>query len=556
MKNIKHYIPSLFLLGLTLVACNEDEFLGEEPLDFFSPSNSFVTFENFESAVFDLYAQFRNLKFAGTNNAQAHLYGTDIFFDARESTSNNRIGDYNVTFNPTSQMPRWHWTRLYKIATSANTIIDRLPDGELNSEQRVSIEAEARFFRALAYRHLAYLFGDVPLLLSEVTSPKTDFTRSPQAEVLSQVAADLSFAADNLPAVADAADGRASDLAAKHLLAETYLSQKNWAEAIAMANTVIDDPATDLMRDRFGSRASEAGDVYYDLFRRGNQNRSSGNTEAIWVAQMEVDVPGGMLIATGRPGNILERQHVPASWTLQDPDGKPAVLGWRSDLNTGGRGVSFLQPTAFFENTLWESDFENDFRNSEFNYIREFRYDDPASAWFDSSAVQYPGPNLLAQAWRWYPWLSKVTTPGRHPDNLYANAELGLLSSAGGSTYADQYYIRLAETYLLRAEAYLGQGDNEKAAADINTVRSRSNASPITAGEVTIDYILDERARELSIEEDRRITLHRLGKLVERVRLFNPHNADEIQDFHSLWPLPASEIEANINATLVQNPGY
>ncbi len=287
-----------------------------------------------------------------------------------------------------------------------------------------------------------------------------------------------------------------------------------------------------------------------------DENRSAGNTEAVWVAQMEVDVPGGLLISTGRPGNILERQHVPASWTLQDPDGKPAVLGWRSDLNTGGLGVSFLQPTAFFENTLWQSDFDNDMRNSEFNYIRDFRYDDPASAWLDSSAVKYPGPNLMAQAWRWYPWLSKVTTPGRHPEALFANAELGLLSSAGGSTYADQYYIRLAETYLLRAEAYLQRGEVEKAAADINVVRARSNANPVISGVVDIDFILDERARELSIEEDRRITLQRLGKLVERVRLYNPHNADEIEDFHEEWPIPATEIEANINTQLAQNPGY
>ena len=75
-------------------------------------------------------------------------------------------------------------------------------------------------------------------------------------------------------------------------------------------------------------------------------------------------------------------------------------------------------------------------------------------------------------------------------------------------------------------------------------------------GQVTIDYILDERARELSLEEDRRITLSRTGKLVERVRLYNDHNGPQIQEFHAVWPLPVSEIDANINADLDQNPGY
>lgn len=556
MKRTKIYLYLFVFLGLAYSSCNEDSFLKEEPLDFYSPSNSFITFANFESAVFDLYAQFRDLRFNASDNSRAHLYGTDLMFDARESTANNRFGDYTVTLNPTSNMPVWHWTRLYKIVTSANTIIDRLPDGELTEAQRAEIEAEARLFRAIGYRYLVNLFGGVPLLLNEVTTPAANFSRAEASEIRDQIITDATIAANNLPGITEVADGRASNLVAQQLLAETYLSQSKWEEAIAAASVVIDDPNTALMTERFGSRSGEPGDVYYDLFRVGNQNRSSGNTEAIWVAQMETDVPGGFLSSTSNVGNSLERIHAPAAWTLTDPDGQPAVLGWRSDLNTGGRGVSFLQPTDFFENTLWESDFDTDIRNSPHNYIRDFRYDNPASAWFDSSAVKYPGPNLLAQGWRWYPWLSKVTTPGRHPEALYADLELGLLTAGGGSTYTDVYYMRLAETYLLRAEAYLGNGDLEMAAADINVVRNRARATPVTAAEVDIDYILNERARELSLEEDRRITLARLGKLVERVRQYNHHNGDEIQDYHALWPIPAGEIEANINGDLRQNTGY
>ncbi|WKN43858.1 RagB/SusD family nutrient uptake outer membrane protein [Tunicatimonas pelagia] len=554
----KYWIVILAFVGLH-TACNEDEFLKEEPLDFFSPSNSFVTFENFESSLIDLYAQLREYRFANNDVSRAQFYGTDIMFDARESTTNNRFGDYAVTLNPTGFVPGWHWNLLYKIVTSANTIIARLEDNqELSAEQKQAVTAEASFFRAWAYRYLVHLYGGVPIILDEVTSPRTDFTRATRDAVLAQIVTDATVAATDLPGIGEVtADGRVSNLAAYQLLTETYLAQQNWADAIASATVVIDDPNMALMTNRFGSRAAEPeGDVYYDLFRRGNQNRTGGNTEAIWVAQMEVDVPGGFLTSTNQAGNTMERNHAPASWTLQDPDGNPAVLGWRSDLNVGGRGVSFMQPTAFFENTLWESDFDNDLRNSPINYIRDFRYDDPASVWFDSSAVEYPGPNLLAQGWRWYPWLSKVTTPGQHPDALYANRDLGLLTAAGGSTYTDQYYMRLAETYLLRAEAYLGSGDQTSAAADINVVRNRANATPVAPGDVTIDYILDERARELSLEEDRRITLQRLGKLVERVQLYNAHNSDDIQNFHALWPIPAAEIEANINALLEQNDGY
>ncbi len=74
--------------------------------------------------------------------------------------------------------------------------------------------------------------------------------------------------------------------------------------------------------------------------------------------------------------------------------------------------------------------------------------------------------------------------------------------------------------------------------------------------DIDIDYILDERLRELGIEEKRRFTLVRLGKLYERVVAHNPYNAGDIQPHHELYPIPHSEIEANTDVILEQNPGY
>jgi hypothetical protein len=121
--------------------------------------------------------------------------------------------------------------------------------------------------------------------------------------------------------------------------------------------------------------------------------------------------------------------------------------------------------------------------------------------------------------------------------------------------FRDQYAIRLAETYLLRAEAHLGAGNAASAADDINAVRARAEAPLITAGDVDMGYILDERARELCYEEFRAVTLMRLGMLVERTRAENPL-MDSWQDHNNLWPIPFSEIEKNIEAELTQNPGY
>lgn len=117
--------------------------------------------------------------------------------------------------------------------------------------------------------------------------------------------------------------------------------------------------------------------------------------------------------------------------------------------------------------------------------------------------------------------------------------------------------VRLAETYLLRAEAYLANNEPQLAADDINALRERANASLVTAGEMDIDYILDERMRELGLEEKRKLTLMRLGLMYDRVLKYNPFYVEEgLEEHFNLWPIPADEIEGNRGAELEQNPGY
>ena len=557
MHTIK-YLLFILLLTVAAAGCNEEEFLEEQPLSFFNPDNSFQNFEQFESSLYDLYARVRTTHYSESDFSYAHHYGTDMMKDARLSNSVGRIGDYTSAFNPTSGLVNWHWERWYKIVSSVNFILAQLEASGLTAEQATLIEAESRLFRGLAYRYLVYLYGDVPLYLDAINSPRTDFSRAPRAEVLAQIIEDLTFARDNLPGITEVPDGRLHALVAEQLLAETYITTGQNDLAIAAATAVIDDPATALMTERFGITAGvDSFDVYYDLFRKGSQNRSGGNTEAIWVAQMETDVPGGLLTSTGGiSGNRFERFHAPAVFTLNDPDGNSGMLSWVGDLNGGGRGVSFMQPTDWFENDLWASDFDSDIRNANHNYRRTIIYNDPASAFFGQSAIEFPGTVIQSSDWRFYPWLTKVTTPMNHPPALYADLSIFLLTASAGATYTDQYYMRLAETYLLRAEAHLAAGNAQAAADDINVVRNRAQATPVEASAVTLDYILDERARELSLEEQRRITLHRTGKLVERVRLYNDHNGDEIQDYNALWPIPLREIEANTTGNLPQNDGY
>ncbi|MEL7587810.1 MAG: RagB/SusD family nutrient uptake outer membrane protein [Prolixibacteraceae bacterium] len=580
IKILKYGLLSfLFIFNFS---CNEKEFLKEVPLDFFSPENSYVTARDYESAITELYSRVRYCAYQTSSSSGSfpYLTSTDIAQDGRSQlNSTARFGGHSVYLVPTNSTVKAHWDSWYKLIANANTIISRVDDSGLTEEEQKEVVAEAKFMRALGYRYLVYLYGGVPLNLEEVTSPKTDYTRATKEEVLNQIVEDISEAANVLPGIDEVADGRISNLVALHFLAETYIALGEYDKAIAAATAVIDDPNTSLMTERFGSMVGQnpsdkylnltrPGDVYWDLFRVGNQNRSSGNREALWVIQYEVDVTGGNLTSTGNwsvvnttrgeSANVLERIAGPVAWmTFKDPNGVEGAVGSpQSNYNSGGAGVSLMRNTDWFLYDLWESDWDNDIRNAPHNIVRDFVYSNPNSAYYGKSSVEYPSPTWTSQNWRWYPYPSKITTPGQHPDELYKDKENEILSSTAGSTYRDNYMLRLAETYLLRAEAYFDKGDLVNAAKDINAVRERAKATPVSSGDVTLDYILDERARELVYEEPRRITLHRTGKLVERVRKYNALNKDEIQDYHGLWPIPYSFIEANTDVVIEQNANY
>ncbi len=569
-KIYKRYIKLLICILLPLIiitGCNEDEILKEVPVDFASSENAFITFNDFNLALIAMYDQARNVLSADERVILDMHYGTDIGVN-NTPNAGNWFGNYPAYLTPQASFVQWHWSRYYKLISSANIIINRLEDSEMTTEQKSLIEANTRFFRGIAYKNLAHLYGGVPIELEEVSSPKTDYTRASRQEVYQQAAIDLEFASQNLKGINEIEDLEASDLAAYHLLAEVYISLARWNDAIQAATTVIDDPNTGLMTGRFGSLSNEPGDVYWDLFRRFNQNRSAGNTEAIMVWQFEVDLLGGIQESSGRTAPLLERNWVPFTGLVayEDPNGIRPIISPASD-DTGGFGIGRVKPTRYFSHGIWQDDWL-DMRNSEYNWIRDLTFNNPESEWFGQKLSDHPTwfpRNVNDTARWWYPYPGKITTPGQHPSGLFLDGIR--LANSAGTTYTDQYFIRLAETYLLRAEAYLGAGDPINAASDINIVRNRANASNINPGAVNIDFILDERMRELGTEELRRITLMRTGTLYDRVnRYAKPtgfrNNQDimvdgfGVQPHHNFWPIPFSEIERNTGAALEQNPGY
>ncbi|MBU1821669.1 MAG: RagB/SusD family nutrient uptake outer membrane protein [Bacteroidetes bacterium] len=127
---------SLLSVLMTLASgCNEEDFLKEVPLDFYSPENSYVSEANFQAALVDLYARVRDEQSVSTNaNEYTEVLGTDLAYNAR--LDNNRLGNYNNIITPQGSIPQYHWVNWYKVISNANTILSRLPDSQVPDGKR------------------------------------------------------------------------------------------------------------------------------------------------------------------------------------------------------------------------------------------------------------------------------------------------------------------------------------------------------------------------------------------------------------------------------------
>lgn len=532
------YIAIASLIALS--SCSG--FLDEELKGSLAPDNTYTSSHGFEVGVTGLYEYARSEWncWGGEGNSYSHgqatpyevlQIGTDIAITGHNDAL-LKIFD-NLSYTPETHFIKTFWEFGYGLITNANQILEYSEHPDVAWDKptdKVGFQAEARFFRAYGYRYLVYLYGDVPYVDKVERDFRLDFTRTPKAEVLGHMIDDLKFAAENLPEDPDAVQpGRLTKWAALHLLSEVYLMAGMNAEAEVAAEQVINSHKFELMKERFGTHTKEAGDVFSDLFKENNQNRNtSGNKEAIWVMQLEYNVIGG----GDESEDWTKRAWVPKYWQ---------ITGFQIADSLGGRGLAQLAALPWWigdDSHFFE---DGDIRNSEYNIKRHWYYNNPET---DKYGQECPITQETWEAGRLCPAITKF---------FYGVIERGGGEGYGGNT-KDRMKFRLAETYLLLAEARMNQGDTQGAADAINEVRRRAHASDISAADVTKDFLADERIRELVGEELRRFTLSRLGILKERSNKYNPRVV--MEDKHLLWPIPQNVIDSNTGAEFPQNPGW
>ncbi len=544
MKNFMKYSTyklSVIISVTVLLGACEKNVLDEKPLASLSSEVVLSTKTGFETYLIGLHQAAREEVNMDDQTYIMNYIGTDIASAAGGEFVFYK--DYNSYLNPTTRevVNIWDWA-YSKMIIRANTVIYYAADPSTQSiwaseAEKNAAVAEARFFRGYTYNLLANTYGGVPIVETIFSSPKTDFVRSSRQQVYEFAQADLEFASKWLPTtVAKAKEGRIVKAAADHLLSEVYISLGQFDKAVASASLVINSGLYQIMTGRFGSGKDLPGDVYADLFLDGNQNRSSGNLESIYVWQIENFTAGG---GGTQGGNSSIRQWGPFLSRVKDPSGGSMLV-----VDSLGRGTGPVRGTNYYLYTIWNSDWNNDIRNSQYNMHRKFYYNNPASTYFGKQVEQKTDQEDTMRNIYAYP--RKVE--GKPWNN----------TNTSGRTAKDIIVFRLAETYLLRAEANFRKGDLQSAAADINVIRARAQAKAVTPSDVTLEYILDERARELTTEEPRRRTLTRMGKLVERVRKYSllESTRNTIQDKHEFFPVPQTAIDANISAKLEQNKGY
>jgi hypothetical protein len=590
MKKIKN-ISLIVVCIMGIGGCSKNR-LNENPPNFTTAETLYSSVDGFEAGLNGLYSLVREerngLNYTGgfgTIDLAATIYtaGTDnIGSGSNTGGLSTIIADWTKSTPADPNLDKF-FLYLYKIVSASNTIITRAQKSTINwgtPETKGRILSEALTMRAMAYRHLTYLWGEVPFITEERTGENiiTDATREKVAVIRRAIINDLNYASQNLPYIAPRA-GRMTRGVAQTYLSEMYLAVGQADSALYWANQCITAGPYSLITARYGSGTSKPGVPFMDMFDPANVNFSNGNKEALWVMQWERNAVGG--------GDNLMRHET----TMRYPNAKyQGRSGFLTAIDErGGRGWSrqtITKKALLLYNTSSDATTNKiDQRGSEYALRKYFivtSADNFANLtntgtnqpWkigdtvFLATGIAQGNINNAGKRASSGAINFNLLTDGQPNNNDWPYSLKFAFNDPGfpntTESHTDQIYMRLAETILLRAEARGRMGDLPGAAADINLLRNRANAKPVTVADFGgtlnsfLNYILDERSRELIVEEQRRYTLLRMGGadyFYPRVSTMNTISKNlTLRD--TLFPIPQSVIDANITTRMPQNAGW
>ncbi|MCP1386330.1 RagB/SusD family nutrient uptake outer membrane protein [Runella salmonicolor] len=496
--------------------------------------------------------------------------------------------------------------------TSINTINGVLKYGQsidLPEATKNQYLAQAKFLRAFWYFYLVQTWGDVPLHTEFITLPSQSAKRDPAAEVYKLIIQDLTEAAAALPdkPTAPFLGKAATKSTALFFLAKAYLtrgwltnSQADFAEAAKISNDLITNKAAyglDLWQD-FGDAfvpandygketlfvSDHSNDAKYGYYRLGSgESGGFANNLTPWFTNWNYPNnsginsfvnAAGVLVNSGTSGMIRDSYY-----------GRPYARIRPNSVNQTN-GKNYFLDQAFVKRDV-DSRFANTFYTV---YISNTAVTNTPTAANNKRGIGYTMQVGIDTA-VWItdyevvgapqfngtkPFKGIIAPPSTWNANLYPAIKKHMDPSRG-SNFNDPstrpvVITRFSEVYLVGAEAYLMAGNKAKAAELLNVVRQRAAyrktntaaqnaaaaaAMTISADEVTVDFILDERSREFFGEWMRYQDLVRTKTLVRRIQAWNKEASAYVKDFHLLRPIPQSQIDRTVEGPpFPQNQGY
>ena len=601
-------IKNIFLtaaIGLFLLNGCSDSWLEPKPLSFYTPENVYVDAVGFDAAL-TACARYMREEFTGDGKPSiTEMILSDISVEGTTDKAGPQM-NIDISLLPDANLNHtdytrvgWYWQYGYKAISIANVVISRIDDVKLsNPAERDRILGQALFHRAYWYYKLVHQFGDVPFCTEEIAEAKTDFYSHDRWSILERLKKDLEFAYNSVPDNVER--GKVSKSACGVLLMKVNICLGHYDAAIQTGQSIVATHPLITQRLNY-EHPQPVTNLMWDLH-CVQAKLDTKNTEGLMYI---VSYPN----VTGSTRSQLGRDVIPRIYGVVTPDGRTGVA-FTSNVDPDlviqykwGRGIGRARSTNYYQYTIWTEKERGDMRGvynrDSWKSPADMRYNDPSlktseNPWYGEPLVLNPGMAVEDTIRSWYQWPAYKTVvpdPTQSFDGQW-----------GGET--PMYIYRSAEVYLLMAEAYYWKDQLADAATMLNVVRTRAGADELTASDINIGAILDERARELYAEENRKSEITRIaftyaktGKPCEyfggrTYSLSNISGPGGIASFvkqeginfywdwvnlksnfynkgvshrwaeyklsvhHILWPVPAAAINANTRGVINQNVGY
>ena len=523
---IRKTTGALLFMSLLLSSYSCEDFLAEESSNNIDSGYIYNTEDGLKSGVVSLYKFNRALYENGR-----HEWYSPIMMASRSDLALNRagvlslMGRYIWGVSPDGYqgfLVSEFWRHYYKIASKATEIINAAEVIEgIDEDVRNTVIAEAKFFRAQSYFMLYRMFNNIYVTTESVTLDNAfDLVenKSTDQEILALLNSDLSFAIDNLEWSSEF--GRVTKGTAKHVKAKVAMWEGNWTEAKAQAESLIDEGPHSL--------AGSTAEVF---------NGDLNNSEQLFTIQYAEDVQGGS------SASMINFNFIPRYEKEND----------FSDLRSeyGGKGGGFLMPNNYLLNLLAED--PDDDRDNENYYRLTYVYSSGPDTgeiidlYEPTTDPNNPSPTNNQYYERTHPSCLKFIEEGNDPETQFQISNIMV--------------YRLAETYLIAAEANMMLGNGGTAITQVNAIRARAGAADIAI--VDQQAILDERARELAFEGQRFFTLKRMGISVLSHQIttyagddyYQTHPRTNWDDKYINFPIPTRDLDL-LGPNYPQNNGF